>query len=107
MLFGNALDPTGRANHPKLASARPHANQMGTVLAKDKPVWRSRYNETSITGHTRWPHHSRTSSGRARRLPVYGRGDQLRLPHRPRTCEPDRRPDVAATAPDRCGPGDP
>src|ERR1700693_1060601 len=53
MLFGNALDPTGRANHPKLASARPHANQMGTVLAKDKPVWRSRYNETSITGHTR------------------------------------------------------
>jgi hypothetical protein len=53
MLFGNALDPTGRANHPKLASARRHGNQMGTVLAKDKPVWRSRYNETLITGHTR------------------------------------------------------
>src|SRR6202049_4357475 len=52
MLFGNALDPRGRANHPKPASTRPHGNQMGTVLAKDKPVWRSRYNETLITGRT-------------------------------------------------------
>jgi hypothetical protein len=49
----DALDPRGRANHPKPASTRPHGNQMGTVLAKDKPVWRSRYNETLITGYTR------------------------------------------------------
>src|ERR1700680_3952248 len=53
MLFGNALDPRGRTNHPKPASTRPHGNQMGTVLAKDKQVWRPRYNETLITGRTR------------------------------------------------------
>src|SRR5215468_5877354 len=52
MLFGNALDPRGRADHTEPASARPHQNQMGTVLAKDKPVRRSRHNKTLITGHT-------------------------------------------------------
>src|SRR5262249_59793107 len=52
MLFGNALDPRGRADHTEPASARPYRNQMGTVLAKDKPVRRSRHNKTLITGHT-------------------------------------------------------
>src|SRR5207248_2817234 len=57
MLLGNALDPGGGANHPQPASARPHRNQMGTVLGKDKPVWCSRYspyNGTLITGRTQW-----------------------------------------------------
>src|ERR1700684_1828907 len=50
--FGNALDPRGRANHPKPTSARAHGNQVGTVLAKDQSVWSSRNIDTSITSHT-------------------------------------------------------
>src|ERR1700675_2226840 len=50
--FGNALDPRGRANHPKPACARAHGNQVGTVLAKDQSVWSSRNIYTLITGHT-------------------------------------------------------
>src|SRR5271169_3165869 len=50
--FGNALDPRGRANHPKPASARAHGNQVGTVLAKDQSVWSSRNIYTLITSHT-------------------------------------------------------
>src|SRR5271169_288989 len=53
--FGNALDPRGRANHPKPACARAHGNQVGTVLAKDQSVWSSRNIYTLITSRTRIP----------------------------------------------------
>src|SRR5271167_2446373 len=51
VLFGNALDPRGRTNHPQPASPRPHRKPVAPVLAKNQPVWCSR--PTLVTGHTR------------------------------------------------------
>src|SRR5215212_11484968 len=62
VLFGNALDAGRRAKYPKIASARPNRNQMGSVLAEDQPVWRSSSINTLITGRT---HHAP-----GRRLPA-------------------------------------
>jgi Zeta toxin len=53
VLFGNALDPRGRTNHPQPASPRPHGKPVAPVLAKNQPVWRSRPSKTSVTGRTR------------------------------------------------------
>src|SRR5271155_6024661 len=50
VLFGNALDPRGRTNHPQPASPRPHRKPVAPVLAKNQPVWCSR--PTLVTGHT-------------------------------------------------------
>jgi hypothetical protein len=52
MLFGNALDPAWRPNRPQPAGPRPHAKQVGAVLAKNQPVRRSSITQTSITGRT-------------------------------------------------------
>src|SRR5271170_236274 len=52
VLFGNALDPRGRTNHPQPASPRPHGKPVAPVLAKNQPVWRSRPSKTSVTGRT-------------------------------------------------------
>src|ERR1700680_493231 len=52
VLFGNALDPRGRTNHPQPASPRPHRKPVAPVLAKNQPVWRSRPSKTSVTGRT-------------------------------------------------------
>src|SRR5271156_6545770 len=53
VLFGNALDPRGRTNHPQPASPRPHGKPVAPVLAKNQPVWRSRPSKTLVTGRTR------------------------------------------------------
>src|SRR5271156_6787219 len=52
VLFGNALDPRGRTNHPQPASPRPHGKPVAPVLAKNQPVWRSRPSKTLVTGRT-------------------------------------------------------
>src|ERR1700680_4504688 len=103
MLFGNALDPRGRANHPKPASTRPHGNQMGTVLAKDKPVWRSRYNETLITGRTHSmalaPKHQH-AAGHYIRTAALGRISSLAVGQRgARSIDPARRGAPLGAAP--------
>src|SRR5271170_6296292 len=62
VLFGNALDPRGRTNHPQPASPRPHGKPVAPVLAKNQPVWRSRPSKTSVTGRTQFKRRIKTQT---------------------------------------------
>src|SRR5271170_3175215 len=74
VLFGNALDPRGRTNHPQPASPRPHGKPVAPVLAKNQPVWRSRPSKTLVTGRTPLSSPHRTLAAQA--LTLCGTLDQ-------------------------------